>query len=119
MKITKTYRFEAAHYLPHVADDHPCGKTHGHSYRVTLTLEGECDEAMGWVRDFGSVTFYTKKTFEGLDHTLLNAIGGLGNPTAENLAIWLWGRFKGALPELSEVTVQETETSSATYGGPK
>ena len=43
-----------------------------------------------------------------LDYTCLNDIPGLGNPTSELIASWIWNRLKQDLPELSWVTVYET-----------
>ena len=38
-----------------------------------------------------------------LDHRTLNDIDGLGNPTAENIALWLWRRLRPGLPALSGI----------------
>jgi 6-pyruvoyltetrahydropterin/6-carboxytetrahydropterin synthase len=51
-----------------------------------------------------------------LDHHYLNEVAGLGNPTSENLARWIWARLAGTLP-LSQVRVRETCTSGCTYRG--
>ena len=34
--IAKTFDFDAAHFLPHVPEDHKCRRMHGHTYRVRL-----------------------------------------------------------------------------------
>jgi len=34
------FEFEAAHFLPHVPEDHKCHRMHGHSYHVTIYVEG-------------------------------------------------------------------------------
>jgi len=39
-RIGKSYRFEAAHWLPKVQSGHPCARTHGHSYKVTVECVG-------------------------------------------------------------------------------
>ncbi len=112
--ITVEERFESAHYLPHVPIGHKCGNTHGHSYRVALTLTGDVTEK-GWVRDFADVKTAWSDLHGQLDHRLLNDVPGLENPTAENLAEWIFNRMSGPIPELSSVTVWETIKCSATY----
>ena len=52
-----------------------------------------------------------------LDHNLLNDIEGLDNPTAENIALWIWWRIQPALPQLSLVRVYETPNSWAEHDG--
>ncbi len=46
-----------------------------------------------------------------------NEVDGLENPTAENIAIWIWEKIKTALPPLSAVTVYETGDCWAEYNG--
>jgi 6-pyruvoyltetrahydropterin/6-carboxytetrahydropterin synthase len=40
MELAKTYRFEAAHWLPHVPEGHKCGRPHGHSYEISVHVAG-------------------------------------------------------------------------------
>ena len=54
---------------------------------------------------------------ERLDHHHLNEVAGLENPTAENLARWIWKRVKPALPNLAQVTLAETCTARCEYRG--
>lgn len=53
--IFKDFHFEAAHRLPHVPEDHKCGRLHGHSFMVRLELTGEVDSKSGWLVDFSDV----------------------------------------------------------------
>jgi 6-pyruvoyltetrahydropterin/6-carboxytetrahydropterin synthase len=117
MEIFKTFTFEAAHRLPRVPPEHKCGRMHGHSYEVTLRLEGPVDPDAGWVRDFGDLTAAFRPLFDRLDHQTLNDVEGLENPTSENLARWLWRALLPALPELREVVVRETASSGCVYRG--
>ena len=55
---------------------------------------------------------------KNLDHHYLNDISGLGLPTTENLAHYLWERMKPKLPKLSEIILQETATAGVIYRGP-
>ena len=114
MEISKTYKFEAAHRLPHVPPGHQCGRMHGHSYKVRLVLRGQVDVVMGWVQDFGEISeVWHDHTDPWLDHHLLNDI--LGNPTAEALAQWIGKELAPDLPLLVRVEVFETEGSMAAW----
>lgn len=118
--ITKEFRFEAAHYLPNVPEGHKCGRLHGHSFRFKLRLSGEIDPHTGWFIDFGDISCVVKPIIEEqLDHRYLNDVPGLENPTSERIAVWLWDRLKPELPQLTEVIVYETCTSSCIYRGPR
>lgn len=116
MEIFKEFTFEAAHRLPRVPDSHKCGRLHGHSYRATVHIKGDIDPDEGWVLDFAEIKVAFAPLHDQLDHRYLNEVEGLENPTAENVARWIWERLTGALP-LAAVAVRETDTSGATYRG--
>lgn len=118
VEIWKEFGFESAHRLPNVPDGHKCGRLHGHSFRVRLTLRGEPGADTGWVMDFGDLKAAWKPLEETLDHRYLNEIPGLENPTSEVLARWIWDRMAPLLPELWAVSVRETCTAGCTYRGP-
>lgn len=105
--ISKQFRFEAAHFLPHVPEGHKCGRMHGHSYRVTVEVRGEI-RPDGMVMDFAGISAAWGHIAKALDHRLLNDI--IDNPTSENLALWIAGQLK--VVGLSAVTVSETQTSA-------
>jgi 6-pyruvoyltetrahydropterin/6-carboxytetrahydropterin synthase len=117
MKITQAFRFEAAHRLPKVPPSHKCHRLHGHSYRVELQLEGPIDEGTGFVVDFFDVEAAFGPILQELDHHCLNDIRGLENPTAENIAVWIWNTIRTALPQLARVVVYETPDCWADYDG--
>ena len=114
-RITKTFSFDSAHWLPHVPDTHKCRRLHGHTYTVILGLEGTLDEKLGWVQDYGEIGWAFAPMLEALDHRCLNEIDGLENPTAEILAAWIFQGLKAKLPLLKDVTVCETQNTSAVY----
>ena len=118
MDIFKEFTFEAAHWLPHVAEGHKCARMHGHSFRVRITVSGPLDATLGWVEDFADVKAAFDPYYEELDHHCLNEVEGLENPTSEYIAIWIWDRLVRDLPGLSEVLVRETCTSGCVYRGP-
>jgi 6-pyruvoyltetrahydropterin/6-carboxytetrahydropterin synthase len=90
---------------------------HGHSYAITMVIEGEVDGARGWVMDFAEIDEHVQPLVRALDHRVLNEIPGLPNPTSELLAAWLWTRLQPRLPGLVEVVVSETPTSRCIYRG--
>ena len=117
MKITQAFTFEAAHRLPNVPATHRCHRMHGHSYRVELTVAGPVDPHTGWVIDFYDIESIFGPLLARLDHHCLNEIEGLENPTAENIAAWIWQRLRPDLPGLALVRVAETPMSWAEYDG--
>jgi 6-pyruvoyltetrahydropterin/6-carboxytetrahydropterin synthase len=114
-RITKSFAFDAAHRLPNVPPDHKCSRVHGHGYKIILGLEGELDEKLGWVQDYGVIKQVYEPLRKRLDHHDLNEIPGLENPTAEILARWLYERLAPQLPLLVDVTVCETDDNVAVY----
>jgi 6-pyruvoyltetrahydropterin/6-carboxytetrahydropterin synthase len=117
MKITQAFRFEAAHWLPGVPPQHRCHRMHGHSYRVELRLNGAVDPQTGFVVDFFDVQKAFGPLMRLMDHNCLNDVRGLENPTAENIAVWIWERMRPLLPQLCAVLVYETPDCWAEYAG--
>lgn len=117
IQVYKEFRFEAAHFLPHVPEDHKCRKLHGHSYKVTIYIEGEVDTYKGWIVDFEEIKKSFSPILKSLDHSMLNEIHGLENPTVENLAIWIWKSLLPKLPQLTKIAISETSTSGCIYEG--
>ena len=116
-EVFKEFLVDCAHSLPYVPDGHKCRNVHGHTYKIRIALQGELDPVLGWVIDFAEI----KSAFEPLklmlDHQYLNDIPGLDNPTAENLAIWIWNKLAPRLGQLYEVGVFETPSSGTYYRG--
>ncbi len=116
-ELIRTFRFEAAHSLPNVPAGHKCRRVHGHNYRVDVHVTGEVDAKAGWVMDFGDIQSVVGPVIDQLDHRMLNDIPSLENATSELLAKWLWNRIQPSLPQLSAISVWETETSRCVYRG--
>jgi 6-pyruvoyltetrahydropterin/6-carboxytetrahydropterin synthase len=118
MIVSKTFQFEAAHYLPNVPVEHKCRRLHGHSYKVQIDVKGPLEADKGWVCDFADISAAFKPLWQQLDHHYLNEdIAGLDNPTAENIARWIWNNLKPSLPLLDRISVWETENSGCSYDG--
>lgn len=92
MKIKLIRSFSAAHRLPRY--DGPCQALHGHTWKVVFVLEGPVGQG-GMVCDFKVV----KKLLDSFlpDHQFLNDL--VENPTAENLAQYLFDKISPALTE--------------------
>lgn len=118
MDLYRDFSFEAAHRLPFVPATHKCSRLHGHSYRIRIHISGDLDPDTGMVLDFARLKAAVDPVLEeSLDHRYLNDVTGLENPTAENLAVWIWERLEDAVPLLAAVQVQETCTSGVVYRG--
>ncbi len=118
VRLSKTFTFEAAHFLPSFPEGHKCRRMHGHSFRVDVFVEGEIPEGRHYLIDYGEIKQVIEPLRQQLDHYLLNEIEGLENPTSEMIAKWLWERIKPQLSLLSEIRVHETCTSTCSYFGP-
>ena len=94
MDIFKTFRIEAAHRLPNVPPGHKCARVHGHSFVVTASVAGHGPGKDGWVLDLGALDHALKQVLAELDHSVLNDIPGLEQPTFENLLLWIDSRLK-------------------------
>ncbi len=122
--ITKHFGFDSAHFLPNVPEDHKCRRMHGHSYQVWLHVTGDVREHEGWIVDFGEIKEAWRRLDARLDHHLLNELPGLENPTAENLAAWIWGELEAGRQaravgfRVAAVEVAETVDSKALFVAP-
>ncbi len=117
VRLSKTFKFEAAHWLPCFPEGHKCRRMHGHSFRFDIIVAGEVPDEQGYLIDFGVIKGVVEPLVDQLDHYCLNDIEGLENPTSEMLAKWLWQRIQPNLPLLDEVRVHETCTSCCEYRG--
>lgn len=114
MIVTKRFRFEAAHRLPRYQG--PCFELHGHSYELHVSLELPVSPDTGMTLDFFRLEeAVSDRILKRLDHKNINDT--LENPTAENIAIWVWDELKPGFPALSEIRLFETPDSSVTYRG--
>ncbi|MCS7175821.1 6-carboxytetrahydropterin synthase QueD [Pseudothermotoga sp.] len=115
--LSREFTFDAAHRLESYKGK--CEDLHGHTYRVRVTVFGDVDEE-GMVIDFVELKkIVNEKVLSLLDHKYLNQI--IPQPTAENIARWIWDRLQPVLRtekrRLYEVTVWETADSFVTYRG--
>jgi 6-pyruvoyltetrahydropterin/6-carboxytetrahydropterin synthase len=104
IELTQEFTFDAAHQLGIGSAENR--RIHGHSFYVEVTLRGEADAATGVLRDLGEVKAALVPIGEILDHRLLNEVEGLGTPTLENLARFIFEKARASLPEVARVRIR-------------
>jgi 6-pyruvoyltetrahydropterin/6-carboxytetrahydropterin synthase len=121
-QITVEDTFAAGHYLRNYRGK--CENPHGHNYRVRVRLEGVDLDQAGLLLDFKDLKQALKPTIDRLDHQMMNDIEPFTtvNPSAENLARYFFDEVKaqfarstGGRVTVKQVTIWETETTTATY----
>src|ERR1700724_4658970 len=114
--------FAAGHYLRNYKGK--CENPHGHNYKIRVTLAGaELDKA-GLLLDFKDLREVMRQVIDRLDHQMMNDIEPFTtlNPSAENLAKYFYDESNSRLQRVTSgrvrvknVTVYETDTTTATY----
>jgi 6-pyruvoyltetrahydropterin/6-carboxytetrahydropterin synthase len=136
--ISKEIEFDAGHRVP--LHESKCKNPHGHRYKVRATISGELiteGPESGMVRDFGNIkALLTRYVHDVYDHGFMiytddeamvpfvemailqrwKVIITDFIPTAECLAKSIFETLQAnGLPNLVEITVFETPTSTASY----
>jgi 6-pyruvoyltetrahydropterin/6-carboxytetrahydropterin synthase len=148
-EITKEITFEAAHYLHNpkwdrarnlevfrkcsgFRKDDPKAShfPHGHSYRLSVTVQGPIEDSTGFVIDFRILKEILHREVSGrFDHRFINKeiepfrSNPKIQPTAENMARVIWDLLEIPVKRekvvLRQVALWETPDSSALYRGGK
>ena len=111
--------FAASHSLRNY--EGACQRMHGHNWKVEVEATANKLNDVGMAIDFKAIKSATKQVLEGLDHYHLNDIPPFTeiNPTAENIAAYLYERIgsiiNSNMVKISAVTVWETERACARY----
>jgi 6-pyruvoyltetrahydropterin/6-carboxytetrahydropterin synthase len=95
-------------------EQHPCSSRHGHNYEIIVELAREELNNVGFVVDYRQLEPIKKFIDEILDHKWLNDVFPF-NPTAENMAKFIFDTFKEVYPSLVAVEVSETPKTTARY----
>jgi 6-pyruvoyltetrahydropterin/6-carboxytetrahydropterin synthase len=96
---------------------------HGHNYTLEVTVEGEIDAASGFVVDLKELkAILEREVVSVYDHRHLNLEVPefkTTMPTTENMAVAIWGRLQGKIPNarLHRVRVYEMADLFADYYG--
>jgi 6-pyruvoyltetrahydropterin/6-carboxytetrahydropterin synthase len=140
IRVTKQFRFEAAHALK--GHDGACRNIHGHSYELSVTILGTPNadpgsSKFGMVMDFGDLKkLIHKSVIDLFDHALIlydedqakdlhrrgepfsNIILVPYQPTSENMLLDFAGRIGKLLPAgitLHNLRLRETAASFAEW----
>jgi 6-pyruvoyl tetrahydropterin synthase/QueD family protein len=133
--VSKQFRFEASHVLP----KHPgkCSRLHGHSWLLTVSVEGPINPETGFVVDYSDLSkLVEKEIIARLDHVHLGydtaiirgatgqeqcPLGLFFYPSSENLVVAIGKMLQPLVAELAqgvylyEVALDETCTSRAVW----
>jgi 6-pyruvoyltetrahydropterin/6-carboxytetrahydropterin synthase len=131
--LTRKAEFSSAHFYRNASwsDErnaavfgkyaNPAG--HGHNYTLEVTVGGEIDPVTGFVVDLKLLKDILEKEVVGVyDHRNLNhevPEFAATNPSTENIAVAIWRRLDGKIPnaKLHRVRVYEMDDLFADYYG--
>ncbi len=142
-RISLSHNFETAHRLSHPDAPLKCQSIHGHSWWVTVTLEGDTLDEAGMLVEFGAFKRAWRALLDDeLDHHLVLAQGDPMieailsvqpearlrvlpfDPTTELLSRWIFARTEAVLATLptggvdarvARVHLHETRVNAAEY----
>ena len=133
VKVSRKAHFNAAHrlYVPEWSFEKNdtifglCNNPnyHGHNYELVVSVTGEVDSKTGFVIDMKVLKDLIKSEVENvLDHKNLNVEVPefkTINPTAENIAVFIWNKLRPhiASEKELEVVLYETPRNFVTYSG--
>ncbi len=113
LEISYRFGFDAAHRFAGMPRGHRYRGVHGHSFGVEVSLRGTPQPPNGFVADFSKLEAACARLRATLDHSLLNDIPGLKQPSLENLCVWIWDKLKPKFPGLARVTVRRDSLGQA------
>lgn len=107
----------------HTLRDYPgaCSRMHGHNWKLEVEVSASQLDEIGMAIDFKQIKRAARELGDVLDHRYLNEIAPFDkiNPTAENIAAWL---YKGISEKINNehiqvcaVTLWETERACVRY----
>lgn len=107
----------------HTLRDYPgaCSRMHGHNWKVEAEVVATQLDTVGMGVDFKKIKHAVKELTDTLDHRYLNEIKPFDsiNPTAENIAAWLYQGLSKVLNnehiQVSALTLWETERACVRY----
>jgi 6-pyruvoyltetrahydropterin/6-carboxytetrahydropterin synthase len=94
---------------------------HGHNYVLEVAVQGKIDPKTGMILNLSDLNeLIDKIVVSRIDHKNFNLDlpeFQKTNPTAENIAVFIWKILKEKIPLLHEIKLQETENNSVIYRG--
>jgi 6-pyruvoyltetrahydropterin/6-carboxytetrahydropterin synthase len=90
-------------------------RIHGHTYTAEVFVRGERQAETGMVVDLAVLRAVIAAVREQLDHHFLDEVAGLGEPTLENLCVFIYARVAQQLPQVSAVAVSRAAGDRCVY----
>jgi 6-pyruvoyltetrahydropterin/6-carboxytetrahydropterin synthase len=120
-ELSQTFSFDAAHTLKRavskVGEPESAGskRIHGHTYTAEVFVRGERQADTGMVVDLAVLRAVIAAVRDQLDHHFLDEVAGLGEPTLENLCVFIYARVAQQLPQVSAVAVSRAAGDRCVY----
>jgi 6-pyruvoyltetrahydropterin/6-carboxytetrahydropterin synthase len=116
-------RVESDFAASHIIHGHQgaCARLHGHNWRIEVEAIAQSLDEIGISIDFKLLKTHLRNLLDTVEHRHLNDIPPFNqiNPTAENLAAWIYQQLKQQLTnthaKLHAVIVWETDRSMVKY----
>lgn len=107
--------FSAAHHLLNYEGE--CENQHGHNWKVEVYVLGETLDKSNILMDFKVLKKVLNNVLDKLDHKDLNQLEDFRNqsPSSEMISRFIYKELKKEIPNLSKVSVWETERARASY----
>jgi len=101
--LSKSFFAEVAHHVPRSGG--VGARLHGHTLKIDIVVAGEVQPEFGWVVDFGEISRRFQPLYDVLDHSYVNEVGGMADPSLDGIRDWLHERLAPGLPWLKDVRV--------------
>ncbi|MCD7739736.1 MAG: 6-carboxytetrahydropterin synthase [Candidatus Gastranaerophilales bacterium] len=107
--------FSAAHHLLNY--DGECENQHGHNWKVEVYIKGTRLNKSNLLIDFKILKKELNIVLSMLDHKDINTLAEFQNvsPSSEIISKFIYEKLKSKLPDISKVSVWETEKACASY----
>jgi len=116
-ELTVRSEFSSAHFLRDY--EGKCKNLHGHTWKVAVTIAGAELDSIGMMADFVEMKTHLKIILGTMDHACLNdhEFFKVNNPTAENLAKYIYDQYKPLIApiRLVKVGVWESDKADVSY----
>lgn len=119
--LTRAVEFTATHRFPDTPDFAGATHDHSHRYRCLVTVKGRFEAARGGVMSLRSLDALLKSEvvaqFDGrhINRDIAAFAAGVWLPTGEALAVYLWERIAGGLPQGVALHCVRVEEGSHLY----
>jgi 6-pyruvoyltetrahydropterin/6-carboxytetrahydropterin synthase len=109
IRLTKWFRIRGSHRIAGI--DGPCSKTHGHDWRIGVTVDGPMHNELLTIADTEAIKAAFWSIFGGNDHVDWNERLGCENASTEAIAVFVRGQLGvGPIgPLLCGVIVEESD----------